>query len=528
MSALPDFVSKNISSISDIFVTTKGVEKLLKNLNPNKATGPDGISPRVLKEFASEIAPILTIIFQTSLDSGIIPNDWKHANISPIYKKGERTKASNYRPVSLTSVSCKLCEHIVHSHIMSFLDKHKILTTSQHGFRSGHSCETQLIQTIHDFTSSLDNKTQTDVVIMDFSKAFDTVPHNRLLLKCSQYGVDGKINDWLSAFLKNRKQRVVVGGDFSQWADVVSGVPQGTVLGPLLFLIYINDLPENINSSVRLFADDCVLYNQIKSVQDTKVLQRDLETLSSWEHRWQMSFNPDKCYVLRIPASRSPIITNYKLGDSVLQETNQHTYLGVDIQNDLKWDTHINRITSSASKTLGFVRRNLGSCTMETKKSAYTALVRPTLEYCSAVWDPHTNELTQKVGKIQRRAARLVFNNYDWQTSVNELIRKCGWDMLSTRREIARLCILHKAIGGYLALPVQNYLQPVQRQTRRSHSGAYIEHQTRLDCFKYSYVPRTTRDWNSIPSLITNIADPEQFKAAVTNFLQTRDKDIRD
>ena len=143
MSALPDLVSKNIPSIPDIIVSTDGVEKLLKNLNPNKATGPDGISPRVLREFASEIAPILTIIFQTSIDSGTIPKDWKNANISPIHKKGDRTKASNYRPVSLTSVSCKLCEHIIHSHIMEFLDKHKILTTSQHGFRSGHSCETQ-------------------------------------------------------------------------------------------------------------------------------------------------------------------------------------------------------------------------------------------------------------------------------------------------------------------------------------------------------------------------------------------------
>ena len=171
---------------------------------------------------------------------------------------------------------------------------------------------------------------------------------------------------------------------------MVSGVPQGTVLGPLLFLVYINDLPDNLQSTVRLFADDCVLYKKITSVQDTQALQKDLETLSSWEHRWQMSFNPEKCYVLRIPSSRSPIITNYKLGNSILQDTNQHTYLGVDIQSDLKWDTHINRITASASKTLGFVRRNLGSCTIDTKKAAYTALVRPTLEYCSAIYGTHT------------------------------------------------------------------------------------------------------------------------------------------
>ena len=144
------------------------------------------------------------------------------------------------------------------------------------------------------------------------------------------------------------------------------------------------------------------------------------------------------------------------------------------------------------------------------------------------IWDPHTNELTLKVGKIQRRAAGLVFNNHDWRASVTELIRNLEWDMLSTRREIARLCILHKAIGGHLAVPVQNYLQPVQRQTRRSHLRAYIEQQTRLDCSKYSFVPRTKRDWNNIPSSITNITEPEQFKTAVSSYLQARDINTRD
>jgi hypothetical protein len=200
---------------------------------------------------------------------------------------------------------------------------------------------------------------------------------------------------------------------------------------------------------VRLFADDCVIYRNVKSIQDTHILQSDLESLSSWERCWQMSFNPDKCFVLRIPASRSrQIINKYKLGQSFLQETNQHAYLGVDIQQDLKWNSHINRITNSASKTLGFVRRNLGSCTKETKTSAYTALIRPTLEYCSAIWDPHTKELIHHVGKIQRRSARFVQNNYDWRASVTELIQNLKWDMLSTRRKISRLCILQKAIGG--------------------------------------------------------------------------------
>ena len=261
-----------------------------------------------------------------------------------------------------------------------------------------------------------------------------------------------------------------------------SGVPQGTVLDPLLFLLYrpINDLPENLNSTLRLFADDCVVYRNITSIQDTQLLQQDLETLSQFESRWQMSFNTGKCYVLRIPGSKSPIICNYKLGDSILQDTTSHTYLGVEIQQD--WNSHINNITAQASKTLGFVRRNLGSCSKETKVAAYVSLVRPTFRvFFTAIWDPYTQELTQKVGKIQRRAARLVHKNYDWQTSVSGLIRDLGWDMLSTRRKIARLNILHKAIEGHLALPVKNYLRPAQRQTRRSHSSAFIEHQTRID-----------------------------------------------
>ena len=496
-----------------------------QNLNPHKATGPDGISPRILKELAPELAPILSFIYQTSLNTGKLPQDWKTANISPIFKKGDRVKASNYRPVSLTSVACKLLEHVIHSHIMKYFDAHNVLTPQQHGSRQAHSCETQLIQTVHDFTTSLNNNTQTDVVIMDFSKAFDVVPHNRLLLKLSQYGIDGSINRWIGSFLKGRKQRVVIGGDHSNWATVDSGVPQGTVLGPLLFLVYINDLPQNINSTVRLFADDCVIYKEIKSSQDADILQKDLETLSAWEKLWQMKFNSDKCYVLRISASRSPLITNYKLGDSILQETKTHTYLGVDIQHDLKWNTHINRITASASRTLGFVRRNLSSCNKETKKAAYIALVRPTVEYCSAVWDPYTKELTQKVEKIQRRAARMVYNNYDWKTSVNELIQELQWDSLSNRRKNNRLAILHKAIGGHLAIPVQNYLQPAQRRTRRSSHQNFIEYHSRIDSHKYSYIPRTIKDWNDLPESTANIQDSTLFKTALSINQQGKQQD---
>ena len=529
LESFPTSLQNNVPHVQDIRIHTPGIEKLLKDLNPNKAAGVDDISPRIFKELSHELAPILSVIFQASLDSGQLPEDWRNANVSPIYKKGDRTRAENYRPVSLTSVCCKVLEHVVHSHVMKHFDCYKVLTKYQHGFRKGHSTESQLIQTLHDFTNSFDQRTQTDVIIMDFSKAFDTVPHQRLLLKLNQYGITGKTNKWISSFLQDRHQRVVVGGEHSQWVKVQSGVPQGTVLGPLLFLIYINDLPDDISATVRLFADDCVLYSNIKSHQDATRLQDDLDKLSTWENKWQMQFNPQKCFVLRIAGSRSPIVNEYTLGGTVLQETPSHSYLGVEISQDLKWDTHIVNITSSANKINGFIRRNLISCTKETKSAAYSTLVRPILEYSSSVWDPYTKEHIHQLGKIQRRAARMVCNDYRQETSASELIRGLDWDMLSTRRKINRVNIMHKALGGHLALPVSDYLCPASRNTRRSSSGkSFIQSSTRTNCHKYSFVPRTIKDWNSLPPDIQTIEDNTIFKQQITNYFRNQDSNIKD
>ena len=196
--------------MNNIIIHEQGIEKLLQGLNPNKACGIDEISPRILKLASHEIAPILTKIFQASLDTGILPDDWRKANISPIYKKGDRARAENYRPVSLTCICCKLLEHVLHSQVMKHLDEYNVLTKFQHGFRRGHSCESQLIQTMHDLCSNRDKRLQIDMLVLDFSKAFDTVPHHRLMLKLSNYGITGSTHKWISSFLQDRMQRVVV------------------------------------------------------------------------------------------------------------------------------------------------------------------------------------------------------------------------------------------------------------------------------------------------------------------------------
>ena len=265
------------SSMGDITVDPKGVTKLLDGLNVHKASGPDGLNARVLKECSNEISPILALIYNESLARGEVPDEWRQANLSPVFKKGEKYDAANYRLMSLTCICCKTLEHILVSNINKHLALDSILADCQHGFRSQRSCETQLVQFVHDIISNLDGAVnrghkQTDLIIMDFAKAFDKVPHRRLLHKLEYYGIRGSTHKWINSWLSGRTQQVVLDGQASDPVPVLSGVPQGSVLGLVLFLLFKNDLPDNIRSSVRLIADDCVLYRNIHSLQDCLTL----------------------------------------------------------------------------------------------------------------------------------------------------------------------------------------------------------------------------------------------------------------
>ena len=311
---------------------------------------------RLLQSLAKEITPVVHFIFTQSLCTGELPTEWTQANVAPIFKKGSKLQAVNYRPVSLTCITCKLFEHIICKHILAHLEDHKILTDLQHGFRSGRSCETQLVTTFQDLSQMHNKKgSQIDIAILDFSKDFDMVPHDGLLSKLKHYGIDEKIWLWIYNFLKkNRKQSVVVDGKQSSLIDVVPGVPQSTVLGPLLFLLHINDLPSVVSSEVRLFADDCLIYRNVKNKEDQIALQKDLNLLENWGNTWGMRFNAAKCNIMRVSRTHDPKLFSYSLTGQVLEEVMDAKYLGVTLSNDLEWSKHIETMTNKANSNLSF------------------------------------------------------------------------------------------------------------------------------------------------------------------------------
>ena len=475
---------------------------------------------RMMKLLAGEIAPVLTSIFRQSLASGNLPSDWTKAFITPVFKKGDRSSPANYRPVSLTCIASKLMEHILCTHIRGHLDHHQILAPENHGFRSRHSCETQLQLTTHDLLKRRDSGKQIDVAILDFSKAFDTVPHKRLLGKMEQFGITGDLHRWISAFLIGRKQAVVVDGERSDEEDVLSGVPQGTVLGPLLFLLHINDLPHVLHPDTRcrLFADDCLLYRTVDGMADHLKLQQDLKSLEQWAATWGMRFNASKCYVMSIYRGRSHSTHMYELCDVFLSSVENEKYLGVNISQDLSWDPHISRTAITASQKLGYLKRNLKGCPAQLKKLAYLSSVRSSLEYAAIIWDPHLDKHKTMLESVQRKAARWITNDHRRTSSVTAMLQSLQLDTLEERRKVSRLTFMYKIINNHVAVPMADL--GLERNPRATRGLATRDKLVVPRCstteLQQHFVSRTIPDWNRLPQSTTSADSVPSFKSQLS------------
>jgi hypothetical protein len=470
LSSIPECTERNLNStLSTIDIKTECVLKLLKSLDVSKSPGPDNVHPRILRELADELAKPLATVFRTSLCEGVLPRQWKDANVTPLFKKGDKSRPGNYRPVSLTSITCKIMEKVVRDSLFEHLDSNGLLTECQHGFVSKRSCVTNLIGVLDDWTSSLDNGKPVDAIYLDFSKAFDTVCHERLLAKLKSYGVTDKVNDWIGSFLKDRRQRVKVNGTLSDWVEVTSGVPQGSVLGPVLFVVFINDLPEVVESICSMYADDTKIYRSVDTVEDFARLQSDLDNLTTWAEKWQMKFNADKCQVLQLGQKNAKHVYSMKSAEGdgrvELGSSSVERDLGVHIDNELKFSKHIETQVNKANKILGLVRRSYEYLDQESMRMLFIALVRPHLEFANCAWSPRLEKDKNLIESVLRRASKCVPGLKDLE--YEERLKVLKIPSMCYRRVRGDLIEVYKFTHG--VYNCKNPLELNQQSTTRGH-----------------------------------------------------------
>ena len=436
-----------------------------------------------------------------------VPSEWKQALVSPIFKKGSKKAPGNYRPVSLTCIVCKVMEKLVRIKIVQHLSKFNLISRDQHGFVKGRSCSTQLLEVLDAWTEALDDGGCVDVIYMDFQKAFDTVPHRRLIQKVSAHGIEGRLLGWLRDFLADREQRVVVNGTRSSIAKVTSGVPQGSVLGPVLFLLFINDLPKGISNFIKMFADDTKLFSMPSAVDDDS-LQTDLDLLQDWSTKWLMHFHPEKCKVMKLGRQRSAV--QYHMNNVVLEEIEAEKDLGVLIDNQLSFKSQVATITAKANKVVGIIRRSFDNLTEELFVTLFKSLVRPILEYGHSVWNPRLKTLSQEVERVQRRATGLLGSLKN--LSYSDRLKKLKLPSLEHRRKRGDMIDAYKYIHDHY--DCDRPLLPMSGMTHtRGHSLKLKRNFSRLDVRKYFFSQRIVSLWNSLPEEVVTAPSINSFKA---------------
>ncbi len=490
------------------------VYKVLKNMDPNKALGPDNISPRVLKECASSLAPSLTKFFNLTLRKGSLPDQWKCANVVPIHKKDSKEDATHYRPISLLCVISKVMERCIFNIIYPTLELE--ISDHQHGFLKGKSTSTQMATFIHELSRILDDAGQVDVAYLDFSKAFDSVSHTHLLHKLKGFGIHGELHRWFCSYLSNRFQRVSVEGENSSWLPVISGVPQGSILGPLLFLLFINDMPDCLNhSEIALFADDSKCYKRISSIEDCQNLQEDINHLFTWSNIWRMKFNASKCTILSVTRKHNPVNFNYTMNNTILEKVKSMKDLGVWVTHDLIWSTHCEKIIAKGRSSLAFIKRAVGFHAPQTvSKQLYISMVRSILEYCPQVWSSASLKCSQQVESIQRQATKYILN-YPADKSYKERLMELNILPLCYRREMSDLVFYFKSKVHEYRINTNQYCPPapIHHRLRSATQEQMLQiPRCRTKNFKRTYFNRIVHLWNCLPVELKLCSSTTSFK----------------
>ena len=520
---LPTFTYKTTARLNMLYISEPDVLTVLNNLPATKATGPDAVGNHILKSISLSIYLPLCKLFNYSLQCGKFPTCWKAANVCPIFKKNDNKNPANYRPISLLSNLSKVFERLVYKQLYSYFSENQLLNEKNSGFRQGDSTINQLVYITDKLYKAMDSKQEVRMVFLDAAKAFDKVWHKGLLFKLKQLGVDDHVASWFSDYLNNRKQRVVINGVASSWASLEAGVPQGSILGPLLFLVYVHDITDGINADINLFADDTSIFEVVAdSVTAAKSLNSDLSRLQQWANQLLVHFNPDKTEVLTVSAKKCkgthpPLY----LSGTQLKEVQSHKHLGITLTNDLSWSNHISSVVTKASQRLAIMKRLKYTLHRSTLERLYKTIVRPILEYGCVLFDGCTQSDSQLIKSIQYQAARICSGAL-WNTNKESLLSEMGWDTLYSRRQYFKILVLYKMYHG-LVPPYLSDIPLSLVSNVQSYSLRNAHHirppKTRTSRYARSFLPATIDVWNSLPRELTSIDNFPQFKVALATHL---------
>jgi len=488
---------------------------MMQKLDPNKSTGPDGIGNRVLRECARCLAVPLAKLFRLSFRRGHFPTAWKVARVVPVHKKKSRSNPENYRPISLLCNISKIMEYFVNKALRKHLFTHGLIQPNQFGFRPHHSAPDLLTYLSHEWLSCLNNRNQAKVVALDIKAAFDRVWHNGLLAKLKARGISGSFLEWISSYLSDRRIQVVVGGQSSAEKPINASVPQGSILGPTLFLTYIDDLGDDLENAIILYADDGTLYCIMlrdDPVQSVASLNVDLQQIHHWGLKWKVLFAPEKCKAMTI-SKRGPCDQPHPslyLGDAELQECDELDILGVCFNKTLSFQPHLDKVVSKAGKRVSVFRRVAPYLDAKGRATVYKAHIRSTMEYAPLCWMSASESQLRRLDDIQNRASKIIGMGVKLDT-------------LAHRRIISALGFVHRMHKQSEPQLIRSLLPPKQVSSRSTRSnrgqhtlqplrGRTVAGRWSLHQFDRSVLPTVVPIWNTLPPEVVGCPETEATK----------------
>ena len=543
-SEIPDEVISDVPPLVNIAISDEKLLKIIRSLNPKKAHGWDGISVRMIKICDSSLLVPLKMIFHSCMIHGSFPEAWKRANVVPIHKKNSKNLKQNYRPISLLPIFGKIFEKLIFDSLYQHLNVNGLLNPNQSGFRPGDSTINQLLSIVHTISAAFDCNPTLDVrsVFLDISKAFDRVWHKGLIYKLRRCGVSGNLLSLIQSFLANRKQRTLLNGKTSEWGNITAGVPQGSILGPIFFLVYINDLADNIKCKVKLFADDTSLFTVVCDTEQAALdMNHDLRIIQEWAYKWRMSFNPDPMkQAVEVIFSRKRTTVNHppiSFNDTQVVRVNEHKHLGIILDSKLTFSSHIQSIISKTRQGVGMLRFMSRYLPRKTLNELYKLYVRPHLDYGDVIYhipskkcdftNSHTlNNFMEKLESVQYSAARAITGAWKG-TSRKKLLEELGWETLDLRRWSRRLVLFYKIVNNITPaytrdpIPLLHEL-PYSFRTRPATGQIYA----RTDKYESTFYPNCLAEWENIDPETRNASSLGIFKEKLNKIIRPTPKQV--